>query len=350
MSQAGTAQRVLVVLLVAALLLSALVVKPFFWALFLAAVFAGALKPGMERLTRSLRGRRQLAGALLSVSFLVAVVLPLTVLGATLVKQAADGVAWVRELLQSEGIAGLVAYLPDSIERHATDLLRRVPRTERQLSNVAASHGGDAAAAVGGILSWTGNFLVQAAMMLIGLYFFLVDGPRLIGWLNEVVPLKRGQLPELLEDFRKVSVAVLFSTVATAGVQALVALAGYLIAQVPNAFFFTVVTFFIAMIPAVGAASVVLVMALFKLAMGNVLAAVFLAVWGVVVVGLVDNVVKPLIIRGGLEIHGAVIFFALLGGLSVFGAVGLIAGPLSIAFLVAVVRMYHRDFGNGGAP
>jgi predicted PurR-regulated permease PerM len=347
MAQYQTAQRVLVVLALAALALVALVVKPFFTALFLAAVLAGALQPGMERLTRALRGHRAVAGGLLTFSVLMVVIVPIGALAASLVNEAANGVEWLREQLASEGVHGLVSYLPDFLERNAERLLRRVPQNARQLERAATTHGADAAAAVGGILSWTGNFLVQAAMMLIALYFFLVDGPKLVAWLTDVVPLKRGQLPELLADFRRVSVAVLFSTVATAGIQALVALAGYLIARVPNAVFFSLVTFIVAMIPAIGAAAVVIAVAVLKLAMGGTTAAIFLLVWGVVVVGLVDNVVKPLIIRGGLEIHGAAIFFALLGGLAVFGPIGLVAGPLALAFLVSVVRIYRRDFADG---
>jgi predicted PurR-regulated permease PerM len=347
MAQAHTAQRVLVVLALAALALVALVVQPFFTALFIAAVLAGALQPGMERLTRALRGRRFLAGGLLTFSVLMVVIVPVAALAASLVKEAAQGVEWLREQLASEGLMGLVHYLPDGLEQHARAVLKGLPRNARQLQNVATTHSGEAAAAVGGLITWTGNFVVQAAVMLIGLYFFLVDGPKLIAWLNDVVPLKRGQLPELLADFRTVSVAVLFSTLATAGVQAIVALAGFMIASVPNAVFFTLVTFVFALIPAVGAAAAVVAVAVLKLAMGGTGAAIFLLVWGVVVVGLVDNVVKPLLIRGGLEIHGAVIFFALLGGLAVFGPIGLVAGPLAVAFLVSVIRIYRRDFSDG---
>ena len=65
--------------------------------------------------------------------------------------------------------------------------------------------------------------------------------------------------------------------------------------------------------------------------------------WGLLVVGLIDNVVKPLFIKGGVEMHGAVVFFALLGGLAAFGPVGLIAGPLVVAFFIAITR------ASGGA-
>ena len=75
--------------------------------------------------------------------------------------------------------------------------------------------------------------------------------------------------------------------------------------------------------------------------------AALLAVWGLAVVGLVDNLVKPLLIRRGLEIHGAIVFFSLIGGLVTFGAIGLLVGPLLVAFFLAVLRIYHQDYSPG---
>jgi predicted PurR-regulated permease PerM len=76
---------------------------------------------------------------------------------------------------------------------------------------------------------------------------------------------------------------------------------------------------------------------------GHPVSALFLVLWGILAVGLIDNIVKPYLIRGGIELHGAVVFFALLGGLAYFGPVGLIAGPLVVSFFLAVVRMWDRD-------
>jgi predicted PurR-regulated permease PerM len=149
---------------------------------------------------------------------------------------------------------------------------------------------------------------------------------------------------ELLAAFKRVSLMVIVSTVITAAVQAVAALAGYLIAGVPHPIFFTLVTFFVAFVPAIGATSVCLAAALLLFVTGHPYMAIFLAVWGLAVVGLVDNVVKPLLIKRGMELHGAVVFFSLIGGLAAFGPIGLLLGPLSVAFFLALVRMYHRDF------
>jgi predicted PurR-regulated permease PerM len=100
-----------------------------------------------------------------------------------------------------------------------------------------------------------------------------------------------------------------------------------------------------AMIPAVGATSICLVTSLLMLATGHPVAAGFLAAWGLLVVGLVDNVVKPVLIKGGTELHGAVVFFALLGGLAAFGGIGLLLGPVSVALFISLLRIYRREYG-----
>jgi hypothetical protein len=115
---------------------------------------------------------------------------------------------------------------------------------------------------------------------------------------------------------------------------------------VPYPFFFFAVTFVVAFIPAAGAASVCLAAAGLRLLSGHPWMALFLAIYAIVVVGLVDNVVKPLLMKGGIQMHGAVVFFALLGGLAAFGAMGLLIGPLAVALFLAMVRIYKRDYSE----
>ena len=89
-----------------------------------------------------------------------------------------------------------------------------------------------------------------------------------------------------------------------------------------------------------------LAVSLLLVVLGHPWSALFLALWGIFVVGLVDNIVKPLLVKRGLSMHGGIVFFARLGGLAAFGSVGLIAGPLSVAFFLALVRIYERDFAR----
>jgi predicted PurR-regulated permease PerM len=232
------------------------------------------------------------------------------------------------------------------------DLAGKLLERAGDLGQLAEKHlsaqGPKAASAVGTALVATGSLLFELAMMLIALFFLLVGGNELLAWLDGVLPLRPRQTRELLADFKKVSYAVIVSTLITAGVQAVVALIGYFIARVPHPIFFAVVTFFVAIIPAIGAASVCLLAALILLVTGQPNMALFLAVWGVVVVGLIDNIVKPFLIKDDVDMGGAVVFFALVGGISAFGMVGLVVGPLAVAAFLSLLRMYQRDFKPRG--
>jgi predicted PurR-regulated permease PerM len=339
------AQRLLVALVLVAVALSILVVKPFWQALFLAAVLAAALRPIMEWLTRRFRGRRSAAAALITVAVLIVVLLPVAGIGAILVAQIADGVQWLRETIQSEGVWGLIERLPGPAQRAAREVLEAIPQQQQQIQTLAGQ-GGQAAAAVGGVLAATGTALFQTVMLLIALFFFLTDGRRLVGWMERYVPLRPGQFRMLVDDFRQTSVSVLFASLGTAAIQTAAALVGYLIARAPNLTFLVLATFVLALIPAVGGSVMVIAVGLLLLATGKTLAGTFLIVWGAAVVSLSDNVARPYLLKGGMELHGGLVFFALLGGLATFGGIGLLVGPLVLTFLVAVLKLYRREFGT----
>ncbi|HEX8437439.1 AI-2E family transporter [Archangium sp.] len=350
MATEKVARRVFIGLILLSIALVFWVASPFFEAFFLAAVLAGAFYGLQTWLTRRFRGRRGLAAGLICVGTILAVLAPLASLTAFIVSEIIEGVNFISTTVEQRGLQGLLTYVPGFLQEPAGRMLERF-QTESAgvwttVQEQLSTRGASAAQTVGGVVATTGSVVFQTVMMLIALFFLLVQGKELVAWLESVSPLKRGQTTELLAEFRSVTKTVLVSTIATAGVQAVAALVGYLITGVPVPIFFAAVTFFFALIPAIGAASVCVVASLLLLATGHPVAALVLFIWGVVVVGLSDNVIKPLLAKRGMHMHGAIIFFALLGGLSVFGAIGLLLGPLIVAFFLAVVRIYERDYGR----
>ena len=351
------ARRVFIGLILLSIALALWVMSPFFGAFFLAAVLAGAFQ-GLHRwLTRRFRGRAGLSAGLICIGTVLAVLAPLAAITAFVVAQVIEGVNFIAGIVDQRGLEGLLAYVPGPFRDSAAGMLDRFQTQSagvwQSLQEQLTSKGATAAQTVGGAVAATGSVafktIFQTAMMLIALFFLLVQGKELVAWLESVSPLKRGQTTELLSEFRGVTKSVLVSTIATAGVQAVAAFVGYLMTGVPVPVFFAAVTFFFALIPAIGAAVVCLVASLILLATGHPVAALVLAIWGVVVVGLSDNVIKPLLAKRGMHMHGAIVFFSLLGGLAVFGAIGLLLGPLIIAFFLAVVRIYERDYGRPSA-
>lgn len=343
------ARRLLVFLVLAAFALTVAIAQPFWTGLFLAAVAAAALAPAMAWLSRRLGGRRQVAAAILTVGVVLLVLLPIAALGTVLVNEVIDGIEWLKRTVESEGVRGLVERLPVLAQRAVREILDAVPRPREQLQKLAGAQGTRAAAAVGGALVATGTAVFQVVVMLIGLFFLLVDGGRLVTWIDARLPLRPGQFRALLEDFRKTSVSVLVATVGTAAIQAVVATAGYLIARAPKVLFLGLATFVIALVPAAGAAVMVVAVALLLLATGHLGAGIFLLAWAVLV-SLSDNVARPLLMKGERALHGGAVFFAFLGGLAVFGGIGLLLGPLVLTFLVTTLEMYRAEFGLPDPP
>jgi predicted PurR-regulated permease PerM len=340
MTSPSASRRFLLFLLLAATGLFLYVAAPFAKPILVAATLAAVLRPWHVRLTAALRGRRGASAGILTVGVLAALLGPLGFVASTVIGQLVEGARWLRGALASEGVTGLLARLPAPLQDVAGRLDEEIPRLVEHARGTLAAGGG--AAAVGGILTATGAFVAGLIVTLVALYFLLAEGGRLVDWLDEVTPLERGQLRELLDAFDGAVVAVVVSALATAGVQALLAFVGYLVAGVPHPAFFAFVTFVAALVPLVGATIVVLPVAGLWAATGHPLAGGLLAIWAVLAVGTVDNVLKPVLMRRGLAVHVSLIFLALLGGLATFGPVGFLVGPLALAFFIATLRIWRR--------
>jgi predicted PurR-regulated permease PerM len=334
-------QVLLVVFLVVAVLLMASLIYPIASALLLAAVLAGAMFPWQQRLARRLHSRWVAAGLLTAaVTLLLAV--PATLIGLTASRQLASGIGHVQDTLSERGIPGLVDEMPPGLRAPARKFVDRYPGGEKRLKEAAEGQMARALASLSAAVLATSSLLLDGALMLVAFFFMLGDGAALVRWIAVVAPLPQAQVLEIFRDFRNVSVALLLSSLGTAGAQSLAALIGYLVAGVPHPLMFAALTFLIAFIPAIGATSVVLLASFVLFVQGQDQAALYLALWGLVVVAFVDNLVKPLLLQGRMEIHGALIFFALVGGLATFGPVGLVAGPLILSFFLAAVRLSRR--------
>lgn len=331
-------------LLIGAAALVAAIIVPLFRELLLAVVLASTLSPVQVWLAKRIRGRRGLAAGI--VTFLVVVIAlgPLAALVALLVRDGAAGVQYFLDTVHSQRVADIVGWLPDSAQNAVRDALDNLPRNAGEVAGELGIQTQTASAAVTASVLATGSFVFHSVLMLIAFFFLLVRGDEMVTWLDDVSPLPPGQTRELLATLKKVSFSIVVSAVATAAVQAIAALIGFYIARVPAPIFFGSVTFLAAFIPAIGATVVSLVAAVLLYVTGHPYMAIFLCAWGLLVVGLVDNVIKPLLIKRGMEIHGAVVFFALFGGLATFGGIGLLVGPLAVSMFLSLLTIYHRDF------
>jgi predicted PurR-regulated permease PerM len=329
----------------------ALVLRPVAGALLTGMVLAVALWPLQTRFTAKLRGHSSVSASVLTTAVVVLGAVPVVAISVFVVGEGARGVEYIADTLRSEGMTGLVERLPGPARDVADEIIDMLPRRQsarldETVKQQVAQRTEAAAMAVGGIVAALGELLFQLAMMTVALFFFLAQGDEAVAWIERISPLGDGRTREILIELKKVSYALVVSMLVTAAAQSVAAFVGYMIAGVPVPFFFTALTFVIAFIPALGAAVVCLFAALLLLATGHSYAALFLALWGAFVVGLVDNLIKPYLIKSEIKLPGAVVFFALIGGLVAFGGVGLLIGPIAAALLAIALRMYRRDFAQ----
>lgn len=339
----GPARTFLLILLVVSLVLVAAIIRPFASALFLAAVLAVTFHPWYSKLSNKLRGHRTTAAGLITLGLVLALVLPIGVLGTIAVREAGDTFDYVHQVLAEEGVEGLIRQIPPPVQGWVETIWRQSPSRDQDADFIYGLER-KAAGAIPQFVSNIGQVVGQTLLMVVAFFFLLMDGRRLVEWVNLVSPLQRRQMRELFSEFRRVSATVLLGSVVTAAAQAGVAYIGYLIARAPNAVFLGLLTFLLGLVPIIGAGGFSFMVAVFLYLTGHHTWAIFLAAWSALLVGMVDNVLKPMIIKGGMEMHGAVVFFALMGGFVAFGLVGLVLGPLSVSLLLAVLRIYERDF------
>lgn len=312
--------------------------------LFLAAVLAGALSSTHDRLAARLKQNRGLSSFLFTLGVVFLILVPLTTVIAVAVNQTISAIAFIQRTFEAGGTYELVSKLPVSVQNLASAVLVFLRERADTLSAELASGGAYAVDVLRNAVSTTSDILFDAVIMLIALKYLLSDGHRLIAWIQDASPMRGRHTAELVREFHRTSKSALGSMTITAAAQGVVAAIGYAIAGVPQPFFFGLLTFFMSFIPAVGTGLVAFPLAIALLLLGKTGWGIFLAIYAVFVVGMVDNLLKPLLMKGGMKLHGAIVFFALIGGVWMFGPVGLIAGPLAVTFFVSMVRLGQRDF------
>lgn len=349
MTENGATRRAELVMVLLAVVLVGIITWPIWRPLFVAAVIAGVLNPLFERVCKRLGGRRSLVAGLFTAATVLLIFVPLTALVAVAVREATNAFIIVRQTLESGGVAGLIEKAPDPIEGWLERAQKQLPTTIEGARSQLTTGGRWTLGALSSTLAVLGRFGFQLAMMLIALFFLLRDGAKLVSWLADATPLGR-RVRQLAREFRTVARSVMGANFITGLVQAAVATAGFFIARAPSPIFFGLLTLFSSLIPSVGTALVTLPVAGLLLLLGHPWAALFLALWSLVLVGLIDNLVRPALIKGGAHLHGALIFFSLIGAIAAVGAVGLFLGPLVLTFLIAAVRISRADGAMGESP
>jgi predicted PurR-regulated permease PerM len=331
-----------------------LIFRPFFSVLVWASVLVVVFWPLFRQILSHMRGRRNLAALLTCLLILLLIVLPITLLGVVITHQSISIYHAVQNQLDSSQ-GGLLARLHEfearPWARWGLEQLQRwigsgpldIEESARQAAGAVSrwlvARGPSVIAGVGGVL-------FSFFLMFITMFFLFRDGPQIMETVKASNPLPSVYETEILEKFEAVSYATFFGTILTAIVQGAAATILFLALGIPAPVFWGAVVSFVSLVPIVGAFLVWIPMFGYLLITGDSTRAFILLAVGGLVVSSIDNVLKPLIIRGRTDMHPLLVFLSVLGGMNVFGFLGVLLGPLVVAVFLSFLNFYRVEYSD----
>jgi len=324
------------------------ILKPFLASVLWAGLLAFLVAPLNSFLTRKLGGRPGLAALLLTLAGAMFVLIPAVVTAIIFAGQATELMGTLEELAERYKIAQPSDLLQMPALEHLFQWIGRfVPVPPAQIRSWALD-GGRSLLSL--LISSSGEFfagalgvVVEVGLTLFLLFFFLRDGGEAAARAVGLIPLSAERKADLVGHLSAVTRAVALGTLLTAFVQGTLVGLSFAFTGLSSPVVFGVLASLAALVPLVGSSLVWAPAAIMLAVQGRVGAALFLVFWGMVVVSLVDNIVRPLVVSGRAQISTLPVLLGLMGGLATFGAIGIVLGPVVIALALALLRFAEEE-------
>jgi len=325
-------------------------VRGFLMAILLAAIFSGLLYPVYTRLAKKFKGKQSLASILTLLMFVFIIIIPLGGVLVLVVEQAINASQSIGPSIRTNlgdhntlldrinEIPVIHQFFPDHEKFLAT------------LEGLIAGVGKFVINNLGYVSSGAVNFFFDFFVMLFAMYYFLIYGKNYLAWMLYMLPLKSEQENLLLSKFTTVTRATLKGTFVIGIIQGAMGGVAMWIAGIPNTLFWGVIMAVFSIVPAVGPAIVWLPAGIFLLVTGNTVSGIGLLLFGAIVIGNIDNLIRPKLVGKEAELPDLMIFFGTLGGLALFGAAGIIIGPIIAALFITLWEIYGATFSDSLDP
>ncbi len=334
-------QKALAVLTATLALLALAAVHPLVAPLVVGAWFAGLASPWITRLSQRFGHRRRLAG-LATLVLVVALLAPIFLLVAPLTSLAGDAVATLKRAASTGTLGHWIGAGPGPVGAH--DLSHRFWGAARDLAPGATGLASRA-------LTVVSTGVVQALALVASAYVFSAEGAEILTVARHGSPLAPQHFDRLLAESLRVARALLVGGLLTALAQGVVAFAVYLALGIANAAGLAALTALASVVPAVGSSLVWLPLCALLVGVGRHREALVLAACGVVLIGTVDNVLRPMLARlGAHDVHPLLLFVGVVGGIGSLGPWGLVLGPLALSLFVGAYRIRAESVAGPGAP
>jgi predicted PurR-regulated permease PerM len=338
-------QWVLLAILGVILYLCFRIMQGFIMPVFLALILSTLLEPVYGGIASRFGGRRNLAALIVCLGLTVAFLLPVVFLSVSLANEANDAYQRLRDPAtlhkiqawldpgSNPTLSRISSWLPGSVRFSNLQLGARLSAQAQQI--------GVAALAVATTFaSGVFNFLMDYFIMLVVLFFLLRDSAQFATTLRIISPLSEEQEGLFVERLRAVTRATVLANLLTSITQGAASTLIFLSLGLPNPILWGSLTALFSLVPVVGTALIWVPWTIYLFAVGAPVKAVIFVVLEVVVVGSVDNILRPWLMGSGFKMHALVIFFSVLGGIGYFGILGMFLGPLVFATAIALVEFY----------
>ncbi len=325
---------------------SYLIIKPFLVEIFLGLVFFLVSKPLYNFILRLCFGYRTPASALTCLLLALFIIMPILTLASIIAGQALDIYTLIDKGLHSGALWQYLTNKLAFVQEYAKRLELPVNLDNLRLEQLIQTALVTASQfiydnAIGLVKGFT-TVILSLLLILFVTFFLFLEGDDFIQAIKELSPLEPAHNEEILGDVENTIKATLRGTVIVAIIQGFLGGVGFWLFGVPKAAFWGTVMVPASVIPVVGAALIWLPGALFLFLQGYSGMALGLVLWSAVVIGSVDNILKPYLMKGARYTPTVFTLFAIMGGISYFGTVGFIMGPLILSFLLSVLSIYRH--------
>ncbi len=346
MNQDSVNKSVLVLMVIAISALFFSMISRFLMAIFLAGLFSALARPLYSRLKVWFRGRKHLASATTILMMIVVVMVPAMLLIAVIAGQAIDVgqsvTPWVRQYIdQPDRFSAYLQDMPfyEQLAPYREIILEKTGQLVGSVSTLVVT--GLSSATLG-----TANFLFMALVFLYTMFFFQIDGVNLIRKILYYLPLASDDENLLLDKFTSVTRATLKGSLLIGMLQGSLAGIAFAVVGIDNAVFWGSIMAVLSVIPSIGSALVWGPACVILIMQDSVGAGVGLLIFCGIVVGSLDNVLRPILIGKDTRMHELMIFFGTLGGIMMFGISGIVIGPLIASLFVTIWELYGIAFDN----
>ena len=334
------------ILIVVVSLAFAFILTSFYGAILWGVVIAIMFVPLYRRLLRKMPERRTLASLIMLAAIVLIVILPLTLVAASLTQQGAVVVGKIQSGELNFG--KLLQQILDALPGWATELLNRFgvfslgDMQEKVTAGLVKGSQTIATQALD-IGQSTFAFMVNLVIMLYLLFFLFRDGDALAGSIKQAIPLRPGLRDELLEKFTVVIRATVKGSILVALAQGALGGLIFWILGINAALLWAVLMAFLSLLPAVGAGLVWMPVAVYLLATGSFWQGAILIAYGFLVIGLVDNIMRPMLVGKDTKLPDYVVLISTLGGIEAFGLNGFVIGPVIAAMFIAAWQIFSQQ-------